>query len=98
MAIVTKKERMVTRTINKNTVKVFGANFSSMTFEERTKVLTGKLDAFENELFILQAFKTESFAPQKIVDFQTEEVKYGMTESDFIKYGHILSKEEVEEE
>ena len=97
MATVIKKERMVTRTINKNTVTVLGANFDNMTFEERTKILTGKLDQWENELFILQAFNSASFAPKKITAFHTEEVRYGMTETDFIKYGHILKDDEEEE-
>lgn len=98
MTTVVKKERMVTRTINKNTVTVFGANFDTMTFEERTKVITGKLDKWENELYILQQFATENFAPKAIKDFRTEEVKIGMSESDFIKYGHVLTESEESED
>lgn len=98
MATVVKKERMVTRTINKNTVTVFGANFDTMTFEERTKVITGKLDQWENELFILQQFSTANFAPKTIKDFRTEEIRYGMTESDFIKYGHVITDGEESED
>lgn len=98
MANVIKKERMVTRTINKNTVTVFGANFDTMTFEERTKVITGKLDKWENELYILQQFATENFAPKTIQDFRTEEIRIGMSESDFIKYGHVLTDGEESED
>ena len=96
MATVIKKERMVTRTINKNTVTVFGANFDTMTFESRTKIITGKLDKWENELYILQCFATANFAPKRIDEFTTQEVRYGMSESDFIKYGHILTEDEEE--
>jgi len=46
----------------------------------------------------LQQFSTPNFAPKTIKDFRTEETRYGMTESDFIKYGHVITDAEESED
>lgn len=96
MATVIKKERMVTRTIIRNTVTVKGYNWDEEKKEERTKTITGKLDKFEDEMFILQAFNSTQFIPREIVSVESKEIRYGMSENDFIKYGHILKDDEGE--
>ena len=96
MANVVKKERMVTRTIIRNTVTVRGFNWDEEKKEERTKTITGKLDKWEDEMYILQAFNSSQFIPREIVSIDSKEIRYGMTEADFIKYGHILKDDEAE--
>lgn len=97
MATIIKKERLITRTITRNVVKVMGFNWAEMQTEERSKTITGKLDEMGDRLFILSQFASENYAPHHIVSMESKEVRYGLSESDFIKYGHILSDDEAEE-
>lgn len=97
MATIIKKERFITRTITRNVIKVMGYNWADMKPEERSKTITGKLDEMGDKLYILANFASENYAPHHIVSIESKEVRYGMSESDFIKYGHILSDDEVEE-
>lgn len=78
-------ERLVTRTITKNTVTVFGADFSNKTFHSVTRHIGGKIDEWENKSDILKAATTDTFIAYSIENVETTTERRGMTEEDFIK-------------
>lgn len=89
-----KREKMVTRTFKMYTMKV-------KVFDTTTEAIAEKSftsPAEEEERRIKDFEKTENCVVVKTLETTIDEIKYGMTVSDFFKHSHKLSKEEEEEE
>lgn len=87
-----KEDRVITRTINKNRIQVFGADFSDYTFHSVEKEIGGNLDEIEDKEYIFYLFKTDTFIPYQISEFSTESQKRYMSEEFFIQNSKIVEE------
>lgn len=94
MAKAIRKERFVTRTISSSVVSVNCYNRTEKKEEVITKRIPEKLDAFADEMYILDAFDSDRYRSLNIISVIVEEKKYKISEADFVKYGKPLTKEE----
>lgn len=86
-------ERMITRTIIRNKVSVFGADFNSKEFKTYTFTMNGKLDKWEDKTEILKNATVGAFVPYSVEEITTETEKRGMTEEKFIRLSSIIEDE-----
>lgn len=83
--------KMVTRTVDITVVKVMCLNMESMQGEVRTFELTGLYNDNDSVIKdVKKLYESDIIKPVAVVDTETKEVLYGMTELDFIKLAKVL--------
>ena len=86
---------MVTRTIMVNLVKVMCVNVPTAEVVTNTYEIIGKAD---NILDAVKALaETDEFKVVSVLETETIEKLYGMTESEFVKYGRVLPPRTAQE-
>lgn len=99
MKTLENKQTYITRTITISVVSVNGYNRAEKKEEVRTEKFIGKLDAFEDEMAILDAFDSKQFRSLEIVSVNTTTKRRKETLEDFIKNSVPMNDdEEVNEE
>ena len=94
-------ERIITRTIKSTVVNVMYFDMKKMSQDSRQERFSGdlmKFSADEMKAIARERFETADKPVLMAVAIRTEEEKYAISEVDFIKYGHKITKEEEEEE
>lgn len=87
--------RMVTRTINYNTAKIEVADMTERAFIVKEYEYSGPV--LREDVLLKVARKqldSDTIRVLSVVGQDTKQVRYGMTEEDFIKYGHVIEDEE----
>ena len=86
-----KKERIITRTITVTHGTVHGIDLESQRVSVWDTELVGKLN---EEQFLSELRKkpslVEHFAPAFVSDMTTVNVLYGISEKDFVLFGHVM--------
>ena len=83
--------RMVTRTVDITVAKVMCLNMESMQGEVCTFELSGLYNDNDSVMKnVKKLYETDTIKPVAVVDTETKEVLYGMTELDFIKLAKVL--------
>lgn len=89
------RERMVTRTITFQEYKFLCLNLNDKTvFESWCSDASPERNdkrAFERMQEVLSCTNREEVRPVAITEHRQCEQKYGMTEADFMRYGHVIS-------
>ena len=84
------KEKMITRTVKTTAVEVMCVTVSTATVSTETYTLVGTYDTIDALEAVKELHETEDFKPSAVLNMQTHENLYGMTESDFLKYSTLL--------
>ena len=91
-----KAEKIITRTIVNNSVKVLGVNLNTATAEERTYNI-GEVDDGKLLKVINTISASDNFTAVKVLEVTTTEKLYGMPESLFLQYAKELPPRKVYE-
>ena len=94
-------ERIITRTIKSTVVNIMFFDMKKMAQDSRQERFSGdlmKLSADEMKALSRERFETADNPVLMAVAVRTEEEKYAISETDFIKYGHKVTKEDEEQE
>ena len=87
--------RTVTRTMNRNIATIEVADMVAREFADRRFIYAGS--RLSDESVLKQARKeldSETVRVLQVKYTETESVRYGMTEEDFMKYGHIINDDD----
>ena len=90
-------KRMVTRTINYNTANIEVADMEARAFVVKTYEYAGPV--LKDDVLLKLASRqldSDTIRVLSVKSQSTESVRYGMTEQDFIKYGHVISDDSDE--
>ena len=94
------RKHLVTRTFTENIVSFVAYNFSTNQLEEHTVKVGGKfkdIDALRSYVYGRYNTSESAINPTSIT-YTENEVKYGMYDSDFMKYGFRFEDEGDKEE
>lgn len=95
------KERMITRTITSTNCSVLCYNLMNGEVKHIDFPVSGDLTKnTEKEVldYIREHMETESVRVLKVDALVSVKKKYAISETDFLRYAHVMSKEEEEEE
>lgn len=94
------RKHLVTRTFTENTVTYVAYNFTENVLENHTVTVGGTFkDNAQLAQYIVSRYSTQECAINPVsVKSETKEVKYGMYDSDFMKYGFRFEDEGDKEE
>ena len=84
------RERMVTRTIVRTNVKAMFVDIVEKSVIESSFILTGEQDEKSALKELEKIVDTNALKPVSIISMETEEILYGMTEQDFVTFGHVM--------
>lgn len=84
------REKMVTRTIVRTSVKAMFVDIAEKTIVESTFILTGEQDEKTALKELEKIVDANALKPVSIISMDTDEILYGMTEKDFVTFGHVM--------
>lgn len=92
------RKHLVTRTFTENTVTYTALKWADMSTETHTVKVGGK---FEDESalkqYVMNRYSTQEIAINPMtISYKTEDVKYGIYDYDFLRYGFKITEDEDE--
>lgn len=84
------REKMVTRTIVRTNVKAMFVDIANKSVLESSFVLTGEYDEKSALKELEKIVDTNAIKPVSIISMEKEEILFGMSEQDFVTFGHVM--------